>query len=167
MDILELAREQEITLCGEILEAGRQFQMQQGFVQWTKDYPNTETVRQDVKDQKGYVIRVDGTVAGYLCLDFGGDPAYEEIVGAWHYDEPYAVIHRMALAPEFRGGGLVDRFFRLIEEFCLAKGVRYIRIDTDFANRRMQHVLDKNGFKPCGTVLFEGSDKPAYDKLLV
>ncbi|MCI8514395.1 MAG: hypothetical protein HFI93_07150 [Lachnospiraceae bacterium] len=56
--------------------------------------------------------------------------------------------------------------FRLIEELCLSKGIEGIRIDTDFPNKRMQHILIKNGFSPCGTVVFQGSPKPAYDKIL-
>ena len=52
------------------------------------------------------------------------------------------------------------------EDYCIAKGVPYLRIDTDYPNLRMQHILEKNGFVYCGTVLFEGAPKLAYDKPL-
>ena len=43
--------------------------------------------------------------------------------------------------------------------------VYYIRIDTDFPNKRMQHIFIKNGFKECGVINFKGPKK-AYDKIL-
>ncbi|MEY8482632.1 GNAT family N-acetyltransferase [Lachnospiraceae bacterium 48-21] len=51
---------------------------------------------------------------------------------AWSAEEPYAVIHRMAFQKEFRGIGLADIAFRLIEELCIRNGIYYIRVDTDF-----------------------------------
>lgn len=48
----------------------------------------------------------------------------------------------------------------------MSKGVSYIRVDTDPENLRMQHVMKNNGFAECGTVVFQGSGKLAYDKIL-
>lgn len=53
----------------------------------------------------------------------------------------------------------------LVEELCKQKDVYYIRIDTDFPNKRMQHVFIKNGFKECGVINFKGPKK-VYDKIL-
>lgn len=163
---LELAEERDVELCSRIIDEGRQFQNEQGFVQWTEDYPNMDTIRGDVAAGIGYVLKAEGVIAGYMCIDFSGEPAYERIEGAWHYDRPYAVVHRMAFCSEFRGKGLVDRTFALIEQLCLEKNVPYIRVDTDFPNKRMQHILEKNHFSRCGVIVFQGSGKLAYDKLL-
>ena len=76
---LELARADEIEACNEILQEGRRFQREQGFVQWTEDYPNMNTIRGDVAAGTGYALRADGVTAGYLCVDFSGEPAYAEI----------------------------------------------------------------------------------------
>lgn len=163
---LELARADEIEACNEILQEGRRFQREQGFVQWTEDYPNMNTIRGDVAAGTGYALRADGVTAGYLCVDFSGEPAYAEIEGAWGAEQPYAVAHRMAFSRKFRGMGLVDTAFALIEKLCLDRHISYIRVDTDFPNRRMQHILEKNGFIRRGTIVFQGSGKIAYDKLL-
>lgn len=164
MNELMLAQKQEIEECYKIIEMGRAFQKEQGFQQWTEDYPNLATLRQDVMEAKGYVIKVDGKIAGYMCIDFAGEPAYNNIEGAWRTAEPYAVVHRMAFSSAFRGMGLSGITFNLIEELCLANGVNSIRVDTDFANLRMQHVLEKLGFAKCGVIVFQGSGKVAYDK---
>ena len=69
-------------------------------------YPSLDTVREDIEKKRGYVLKVDGTVAAYMCVDFGGEPAYDDIEGAWLSDRPYVVSHRMAFHKDFRGRGL-------------------------------------------------------------
>ena len=163
---LESAQAGDVEACALILEEGRRFQREQGFVQWTDDYPNIDTVRQDVQAETGYVLRVDGRLAGYLSIGFSGDPDYAEIKGSWRSDAPYAVVHRMAFSGKFRGMGLAQAAFGAVEALCRERGVQYIRVDTDFPNKRMQHILAKNGFEQFGVILFQGSEKLAYDKIL-
>lgn len=163
---LELAKKEDVEISYQILDQGRKFQQEQGFVQWTEDYPNMDTIRDDVRMQKGYVLKADEKIAGYMCIDFDGEPAYLNIEGKWRSEEPYAVVHRMAFSQEYRGKGLADITFGMIEKLCLEKGVSYIRVDTDFPNKRMQHIFEKNGYENCGVIVFQGSDKLAYDKLL-
>lgn len=149
-----------------VLQMGRRFRQEQGFTQWTEDYPALDTVREDIENGKGYALLLDGKIAGYMCVDFDGEPAYADIRGSWRLEGPYAVVHRMAFSSAFRGMGLADAAFRLIEELCKQKQVSIIRVDTDPCNKRMQHVLTKNGFVRCGTIVFQGGEKIAYDKLL-
>lgn len=150
----------------EILNSGREFQRAQGFIQWPDGYPAREDIQEDILSHKGYALTAGDAIAGYLYLGFDGDPAYPQIKGAWHYDAPYAVIHRIAIGEEFRGQGLADIAFRLAETICLKKGVFVLRIDTDGENKRMQHILNKNGFSYCGTVVQGGGDRLAFDKKL-
>lgn len=166
MIILEKATAEEAAICYEIIDSGRQFQRQQGFVQWADDYPSPETIRNDIQNQKGYILRIDGKIAGYMYIDFDGEPAYENIKGEWRSYESYAVVHRMAFSPEYRRTGLSSAAWELIEKLCLSRDIHYIRADTDFKNKRMQHVLEKNGFKKCGIIFFVDSEEFAYDKLL-
>ncbi len=167
MYTLEKAGVNDVELCSQIIDEGRQFQREQGFVQWTEDYPNIDTIRSDVELGIGYVLKEDGVIAGYMCIDFSGEPAYKQIEGKWSCELPYAVVHRMAFSSKFRGIGLVDTAFAHIEALCLDKKVSYIRVDTDFENKRMQHILEKNHFSKCGVIVFQGSGKLAYDKLLL
>ena len=48
-------------------------------------------------------------------------------------------------------------------DFVLSK-ISHILIDTHADNKVMQHVLDKNGFKHCGTVYMDnGEPRIAYE----
>ena len=166
MYLLELAKFGDDAECYAIIQEAKQFQKAQGFTQWTEDYPNLETIQQDIRTEKGYVITCGGQIAGYMCIDFSGEPAYENIEGKWNTDLPYAVVHRMAFRQNFRNQGLSSIAFSLIEDLCRSKGIRSIHVDTDFPNKRMQHILEKNGFAQCGVIVFQGSGKLAYDKTL-
>ena len=131
MEQLRLALPQEAAACYRIIEAAKEFQREQGFVQWTDGYPNEATIREDLAARRGYALEVDGELAGYLCIDPAGEPAYETIDGAWHTRPPYAVIHRMAFDRRFVGRGLSAAALRLAEDLCREQGTAAIRIDTD------------------------------------
>ena len=163
---LTLAQTEDFRRCMDILNTGREFQREQGFIQWPDGYPDEESVLGDLRNGLGYVLKVDGVIAAYMYIGFDGDPAYPEIKGAWKHDGPYAVVHRIAIAPEFRGLGLGSVTFQLVEAFCKSKGFDILRIDTDGENKRMQHVLEKNGFVYCGTVIQGNGDRLAFEKKL-
>lgn len=82
MQPLELARMDELNRCYEIIEAGKRFQREQGFVQWTDDYPNVDTIRDDIERKNGYVVKFGDKIAAYMCIDFEGEPAYDHIRAA-------------------------------------------------------------------------------------
>lgn len=161
---LEKAKRENIPAYVEILSSARDFQREQGFVQWPDGYPDEREVISDIEEGVGFALMVDDKIAGYMYIGFDGDPAYPKIKGAWHYDEPYAVIHRVAIGSGFRGMGLADRAFTLAEKYCEENGFFNIRIDTDEANKRMRHILLKNGFSYCGTVIQGNGDRMAFDK---
>lgn len=163
---LALARREDIPECMEVLNSGREFQRAQGFVQWPDGYPPQSEIEEDVQNSEGYVLRAGGGVAAYLYIGFHGDPAYPDIRGAWRYDGPYAVIHRVAIGSKYRGKGLADVVFRLAGDFCISHGVHALRIDTAPPNKRMRHILEKNGFVCRGTVIQNGGDRMAYEKQL-
>lgn len=164
MYTLELATLESIAAYCTIMEDAKRFQREQGFTQWTSDYPNIHIICEDISRQKGYAFKEREAVAGYLCIDFDGEPAYDKIQGAWHSKAPYAVVHRLAFSRAFRAKGLSGTAFALVEDLCRQRGVHSVRIDTDACNARMQHILNKCGFAQCGIIVFQGSEKLAFDK---
>ena len=55
--ILDKARLEESERYSKIIDDGRAFQKAQGFEQRTEDYPNLDTIKGDIKNGKGYVLR--------------------------------------------------------------------------------------------------------------
>lgn len=167
MFVLTAACPSQAQDCFALIEEGRRFQLEQGFVQWTEGYPQLTHIQADIEAGKGYVLtNEEGVIAGYICIDFAGEPAYETIKGEWSLDEPCGVLHRMVVSSRFRGCGLGARMLAECERVCLQRNIPYIRADTSVENTRMQHVFEKNGFVRCGFVTLRGADKIAYDKVL-
>ena len=60
--------------------------------------------------------------------------------------------------------GQVHGFLRNVLDFCEPQ-TSHLRIDTHHANKIMQHVLEKNGFRKCGIIhLANGDPRLAYEK---
>lgn len=156
----------DLSVCMEILDSGRAFQRQQGFTQWRDGYPAAADVQRDIESDGAYLLTVDGSPAAYVYIGFDGDPSYPAIEGKWRFDEPYGVLHRVAISTTFRGMGLSGVLFTLAGELVKSRGFNVLRIDTHEDNKRMQHVLTKNGFSYCGSVLQNGEPRLAYDKKL-
>lgn len=156
----------EENLAMEIINQAKAYLKEQGIDQWQTGYPNLEVILGDIANQRGYFILEGDRVFGYACIDYEGEPAYKELKGDWLSgdDTPYVVVHRMAFAKESRGKGLANVAFRLVEEQAKEKGISSFRVDTDEANKIMQHVLKKNGFAFCGVIWFDNSEKIAFEK---
>ncbi|MGP1523883.1 MAG: N-acetyltransferase, partial [Treponema sp.] len=86
------------------------------------------------------------------------EPTYKSIRGSWLNDEPYGLIHRLAVGVPKCG----------IAAFCLQwcfAAFANIRIDTHRDNTPMRNLLEKSGFIYCGTIfLADGSERLAYQK---
>lgn len=163
---LQPAKPEDLSHCVEILRSGRAFQRQQGFTQWTDDFPDPAVIAEDIQRGSGFLLLKDGVVAGYQYISLDGDPAYPYMEGAWQKEGRYGVVHRIAFASQFRGQGLSRRAFEIIGQYCAERGAESLRIDTHPDNKRMQHVLEKAGFSYRGIVMLPVGLRWAYDKLL-
>lgn len=85
----------------------------------------------------------------------GGQEAnYDAITdGKWSSDEPYATLHRCAVARQWYGSGLSDHMIAQAKRLTLALGRRWLRVDTHKKNKSMQNLLRRNGFQYRGNVL--------------
>ena len=155
----------DIPLCLSFIDDARAHQREQGFVQWADNYPNADTVGEDIALGRAFMIALDGIPFGYLCIDFAGEPVYNDIDGEWKYDGSCAAVHRVAFGSSARGKGASRELFRLVRELCRERGVNAIRIDTHERNKKMQHVLEREGFVHCGTVYYSGSPRMAYEAI--
>ena len=150
----------------EIIEDAKAFLKEQGIDQWQNGYPNTESIKNDIELKKGYFLLSDNEIACYFCLDFDGEPAYNNLKGNWKSDKSYAVIHRLAIKNKFRNQGLAGHVFKYAENLCKEKNIFSIRVDTDADNKIMLHTINKYGFEFCGTIWFDNSIKQAFEKIL-
>lgn len=160
------AGKQELPEIMELINQAKEFLKQQGVDQWQDGYPETEDLARDLQDGIGYVCREGDRILAYAALDFRGEPAYETLQGQWLNQDPYVVIHRMAVDNRAKGKGLAQQLFQETEAMALARGVKNVRVDTDEANAIMRHIIEKAGYTFCGHITFANSDKIAFQKSL-
>lgn len=151
-----------------IIRQAQEYLRLAGIDQWQNGYPNKETIWRDIERGNSYVLTEDDQVVGTTVLEFDGDPNYDTIYeGAWITTGPYGAIHRIAVANQFKGGGLATKMIRAMAALCRQQGVLSLRVDTHKDNKSMQTMLQKNGFQYCGVIhLADGSPRVAFEKVL-
>lgn len=140
----------------------------EGSEQWQDGYPNPTVIKNDI--DKGYGLVCENNerdIIAYVALIFDTEPAYEQLEGRWlSHNQPYAVIHRLAVSQRKKIKGLATWIMQEIENICTAQGIFSIKVDTNFDNAGMLRVFEKLGYTYCGEVYFRGSARKAFEKLL-
>lgn len=167
--ILCKAQRKDLNSVWHIVHEAALSMVEKGRRQWDCRYPARTDIEQDFSEKKAYVLKVNDNVTGYLSLSFNEEPAYDHLRGRWLTDGPYAVIHRMAVCKEQQRQGWGCTLLRQTEVICRQK-YRSIRVDTNYDNMEMLHLLKSMGYKQCGTVNYMrfGSltERIAFEKTL-
>ena len=145
--ILRKAVANEAPIIWKILAAAIERRKADGSDQWQDGYPNKAVVADDLSKQYGYVL-VEG----------------KTIEGQWLSNEDFIVIHRVAIAPDHLGKGLVQTMLTYIEELAKEQHIHSLRADTNFDNAAMLHLLQKMGYHYCGEVMMRGGKRKAFEK---
>jgi hypothetical protein len=121
--------------------------------QWQSVGPSEESLRADISEGSSYVLCDGNEIVASYFFKVGIDETYRKIYsGTWMSDEPYAVIHRVAV--KYPGRGLVGACF----EEC-KRQYPHLRIDTHRDNIPMQKALAKAGFEYRGIIHLEGGEE--------
>ena len=158
-----------LTIVGE----ARRFLKENGLPQWQSEYPARNNFEQDIAHGWCHVFMADGLVVGMTSVCLVPEENYRLIEqGAWMTQgEDYAVIHRFAMAEEYRGRGLSTEMLSFSESSCRMSGCPSIRVDTHPNNKSMRALLEKHGYAYCGMIYLDGVRSPdmarvCYEKVL-
>lgn len=165
------AKVEDIPRIMEIVAYARESLARYKVDQWQGTYPNPEVFEADIERGELYVVRHGEEIAAFFLITDRPEPAYEAITdGKWTPDIPYCVLHRSAVAKEYRGTAMAAYMLRCAEERARALGGRAVRVDTHRKNKPMRELLKSNGYRYRGNVLVEenGHDpaRQAYEKIL-
>lgn len=148
----------------EIYQQARTFMAENGNPnQWgPTNWPPEPLIHSDIERGLSYVCVHEDRIVGTFFFIVGKDiePGYCYIEdGHWEDESAYGVVHRLA------GDGSVKG----IGAFCLNWAFEqcgHLRVDTHGDNKIMQNLLNRLGFKHCGTIYVEEDDYPrlAYEK---
>lgn len=136
---------------GEILseeEAGR---VSIGWVRGV--YPTRRTAEDGVRSGHMFVEEVSGQIVAAAKLNQLQEPAYA--LAQWRWDAPeeqVMVLHTLVVSPKAGGRGYGTRFVDFYEQYALAHGCRYLRMDTNEKNARARALYKKLGYAEVGVV---------------
>lgn len=155
--VRKAVREDLETIC-KIYAGARVFMAEHGNPnQWGTTHPPRSQLEEDIARGDLYVAADERGIHGVFYFFIGDDPTYAEIEdGAWHANQRYGTIHRIA---SDGSGGILSA--------AVAFGksqIGYLRIDTHADNKVMQSAVQKQGFQRCGIIhIRDGSPRIAYD----
>ncbi|MDO4315700.1 MAG: GNAT family N-acetyltransferase [Oscillospiraceae bacterium] len=145
----DIARISEIY--GDILseeEAGR------ASIGWVRGvYPTRRTAEDGVRSGHMFVEEDGGRIVAAAKLNQLQEPAYA--LARWRWDAPadqVMVLHTLVVSPEAGGAGYGTRFVDFYEQYALAHGCRYLRMDTNEKNVRARALYKRLGYAEAGVV---------------
>ncbi len=160
---IRLAFPNEVDAIMQVIEDAKKYLAEAGSTQWQNDYPNADTIIEDIISGQAYVALDEGELLAYAAVTKSPEKAYEAIYdGNWEGRESeYLVFHRIAVASDVQGQGVAQTFLE-----GLIEGFDYLdfRSDTHAKNKAMQHIFEKLGFKQVGKVPVDG-ERLAYQKI--
>ena len=151
----------------EILARAIQRRKEDGSNQWQDGYPNPAIVDGDIEKGQGYVLVDGNTIAGYCAIWINNEPAYAKLNGKWLTEGDFVVYHRVVVAESHLGKGLAQKMLLYIEDFARQHMIRSVKADTNFDNAGMLNIFRKLGYTYCGEVVFRGTPRKAFEKVLV
>ena len=159
---IRLANINDLDRILNIYECARSFMKESGNPnQWGTVNPPASRTKEDIETKKLHVVCENENIIGVFFFDITNDPTYAVIYqGEWLNDNPYGVIHRIAVSDEARGKGVAGFCFDYAFNKC-----KNLKIDTHKDNLPMQKSLAKNGFVRCGIIyLTNGDERIAFQK---
>lgn len=140
----------------------------QGVNQWQNNYPNKETLINDIKDNISYVFEEKGEIVGTAAFDWRPEVDYQSIdSGHWINHNKYFTIHRIASKKTSNQMQYGRRMLIRLFIYAIEHNYYNIRIDTHKNNKLMKHLLQKTGFIYIGeTTIHDGTKRDLYQRVL-
>ena len=148
-----------------IIKEAQKYFKENNIDQWQDNYPNEETILNDINNETSYVLVNDNDVVATASISFEEEKTYKNIVENWLTNDRYVVIHRIAVSNDYKGLRLSSTILDNAKALALKNSIHSIKIDTHKDNKAMQRVLKKNNFTYCGIIYLEdNSERIAFEK---
>lgn len=131
---------------------------QSGLFNWHDSYPDLETISNDIDAGTLYILETD-QIQGVAALNDDQPPEYRDIKWEYH-DEPYLVVHRLAVSPDQQGKGYGIKLMEFAEELAASSACPSIRMDVYTINIPGRKLYQKLNYKELNEFFFPGFEIP-------
>ncbi|MCK9470737.1 MAG: GNAT family N-acetyltransferase [Bacilli bacterium] len=172
--MIRKAKIEEVQEINKVIDDAKALFKQKGSTQWQDldGYPNVKTLTEDIIKDTLYVKEMENKIVGVVAISKEIEKAYDKIYeGKWLNDEPYYVVHRLAVKKEYYGKGIARELMDFSDNVALNDGVFNIKVDTMENNTIMTNLLTKCGYVNCGVIYLLRKDvldkrRLAFQKVL-
>jgi ribosomal protein S18 acetylase RimI-like enzyme len=129
-----------------------------GLFNWHENYPDLVTIRNDIQTGTLYILETDH-IHGAVALNDDQPPEYVDI--KWeHHEEPFLVVHRLAISPDQQGKGYGIKLMDFAEELAASTTCPSIRMDVYTINTPGRKLYQKLNYTELNEFFFPGFDIP-------
>ena len=122
---------------------------EQNIMQWDELYPTRDDLLTDIEEDQLTVGVTEGNIAVIYVLNQESEAEY--VNGNWQRpDEPYFVIHRLCVSPDFQNRGVARQTLLQIEKTLRASGIHAIRLDVFTQNPFALRLYEGLGYVKTG-----------------
>lgn len=124
-----------------------------GNLQWDDAYPNDGVFARDVALGQMWVAEREGVIAGVAAITMDQEAEYAQV--GWDMTQPAVVVHRLAVAPAYRGAGIAGKLMEQAEVVARERGIVMLRVDTNTENPATLRLFPKLGYVLAGEIGLE------------
>jgi len=121
---------------------------------WVRSiYPTRSTAEASIRACDMFVMEEDGKIVAAAKINQEQVPEYADC--PWEADAPpeqVMVLHTLVVSPQKAGKGYGSQFVTFYEEYALAHGCPYLRMDTNERNLSARKLYAKLGYREPGVV---------------
>ena len=138
-------------------------------VGWIRSiYPGVHTAEAAVERDDLFAAEADDEIVGAAIINHRQEEMY---AGApWEFEAPddkVMVLHTLVISPKHFGKGYGPAFVKFYEDYALAHGCPYLRMDTNVINLRAQDMYRKLGYRSVGVVPCDFNGIPGIRLMLL
>ena len=127
---------------------------QNGLFNWHNSYPDLETITNDINTGTLYILETDH-IHGAMALNDDQPPEYINVNWEYH-EEPYLVVHRLAISTDQQGKGYGIKLMEFAEGLALSSACPSIRMDVYTINIPGRNLYKKLSYKELNEFYFPG-----------
>jgi ribosomal protein S18 acetylase RimI-like enzyme len=129
--------------------------------QWDEIYPDSKTLRADIRKRQMYVLTRDGGIVSAVVLGRKQHELYKTV--RWSCGRP-AVLHRLCVHPEHQHLGVGRATVVCAEQRLRKKHRCSVRLDAFLQNPAALRLYESLGYTRVGVVHFRKGEFGLYEK---
>jgi len=138
---------------------------QLGIDQWDSDYPKATDFLKDINNGFQFVMIERDQIAGIISVDHHQPPEYTSV--SWSSATPAMVIHRLAVSPEFQGGGRAKALVKFAEDQAVGCDAKSIRLDAFVENPAACKLYRRLGYDQRDNIFLGEREFFTFEKNLI